>query len=111
MRAIVLREFGPPERLEPAELPDPAAGFDEVLVDVDVELTNITFVDTLIRAGRLPHPAMSAPLPAVLGNGVGGVVAAVGQGVDAAQVGRRVITSLRGTPAATPSAQSRPPTR
>jgi NADPH:quinone reductase-like Zn-dependent oxidoreductase len=39
---------------------------------------------------------MSAPLPAVLGNGVGGVVAAVGQGVDAAQVGRRVITSLRG---------------
>jgi NADPH:quinone reductase-like Zn-dependent oxidoreductase len=34
---------------------------------------------------------MSAPLPAVLGNGVGGVVAAVGQGVDAAQVGRRMI--------------------
>jgi hypothetical protein len=25
MRAIVLREFGPPERLEPAEVPDPAA--------------------------------------------------------------------------------------
>jgi alcohol dehydrogenase-like protein len=40
---------------------------------------------------------MSALLPAVLGNGVGGVVAAVGRGVDAAQVGRRVITSLRGT--------------
>jgi NADPH:quinone reductase-like Zn-dependent oxidoreductase len=33
----------------------------------------------------------------VLRNGVGGFVAAVGQGVDAAQVGRRVITSLRGT--------------
>jgi NADPH:quinone reductase-like Zn-dependent oxidoreductase len=40
---------------------------------------------------------MSAPLPAVLGNGVGGVVAAVGQGVDAAHVGRRVLTSLPGT--------------
>ena len=26
MRAIVLREFGPPERLESAELRDPAAG-------------------------------------------------------------------------------------
>jgi NADPH:quinone reductase-like Zn-dependent oxidoreductase len=45
-------------------LPDPAAGSDEVLVDV--ELANITFVDTQIRAGRPPHPAMSARLPAVL---------------------------------------------
>jgi NADPH2:quinone reductase len=54
-----------------------AAGSDEVLVDV--ELANITFVDTQIRACRPPHPAMSAPLPAVLGNGVGGVVPAVGQ--------------------------------
>jgi hypothetical protein len=33
---------------------------------------------------------MSAQLPAVRGNGVGGVVA-VGQGVDAAQIGRRPI--------------------
>jgi NADPH2:quinone reductase len=40
---------------------------------------------------------MSTPLPAVLGNGVGGVVAAAGHGVDAAQVGGQVITSLRGT--------------
>jgi NADPH2:quinone reductase len=89
-------------------LPDPAAGSDEVLVDVD--LSNITFVDTQIRAGRPPRPAMSAPLPAVLGNGVGGVVAAVGQGVDAAQVGRRVITLLRGT-GGYAERQSRPPTR
>lgn len=36
MRAIVLGEFGPPERLEPAELPAPAAGSDEVLVDVEL---------------------------------------------------------------------------
>jgi NADPH2:quinone reductase len=59
-------------------LPDPGLGSDEVLVDV--ELANITFADTLIRAGRPPYPAMSAPLPAVLGNDVGGGVAAVGQG-------------------------------
>jgi NADPH2:quinone reductase len=35
-------------------------------------------------------------LPAVLGNGVGGVVVAIGPDVDAALVGRRVITALNG---------------
>ncbi len=94
MRAVLLREFGPPERLEPVELPEPRPGAGEVLIDV--ELANVTFVETQVRAGRPPHPSMAPDLPAVLGNGVGGVIAEVGTGADPALVGRRVVSSLRG---------------
>ncbi len=95
MRAVVIREFGPPDRLEPEELTTPVPGAGEVLVDV--ELANVTFVETQVRAGRPPRPEMAPALPAVLGNGVGGVIARVGAGVDPALVGRRVVSSLRGT--------------
>jgi NADPH2:quinone reductase len=71
------------------------AGDGEVVVDV--ELANITFVETQVRAGRPPHPSMLPALPVILGNGVGGVVAEVGPGVDAAAVGRRIVTSLGGS--------------
>ena len=72
MRAVVLREFGAPERLVPAEVADPVPGPGQVLVDV--RIANITFVETQIRAGRPPNPAMAPRLPAILGNGVGGVI-------------------------------------
>ena len=40
---------------------------------------------------------MLPALPAILGNGVGGVVASVGDPRDSALVGRRVVASLRGS--------------
>ncbi len=40
---------------------------------------------------------MAPALPVVPGNGVGGVVAAIGAGVDAALLGRRVVTSTGGS--------------
>lgn len=86
MRAVVIRRFGPPEVLEPAEADEVRAGPDEVVIDV--ELANITFVETQVRAGRPPHPSMLPALPAILGNGVGGTVAGTG---------RRVVASLNGT--------------
>jgi NADPH2:quinone reductase len=95
MRAVIVREFGPPEVLVAEEAPEPTAGAGEVVIDV--ELANITFVDTQIRAGRPPHPSMSPTLPAILGNGVGGMVVALGAGVDAGLLGRRVVTSLTGS--------------
>jgi NADPH2:quinone reductase len=94
VRAVVLRAFGPPERLVAEELPDPVPAAGQVLVEV--ELASVTFVETQLRAGRPPHPAMAPELPAVLGNGVGGVVAACGDGVDAALLGRRVVTTTGG---------------
>ncbi|HZP29503.1 MAG TPA: zinc-binding dehydrogenase [Acidimicrobiia bacterium] len=95
MRAVVLREFGPPERLVAEELPEPTAGPGEVVVAA--ELAAITFVETQMRSGRVPNPALLPTLPAVLGNGIGGVVASVGAGVDPRLVGRRFVTTTGGS--------------
>ena len=84
MRAVVIREFGPPEVLEPADVDEVRAGPGEVVIDV--ELANVTFVETQVRAGKPPHPSMLPALPAILGNGVGGTVA-----------DRPVVASLNGT--------------
>ena len=93
MRAVWLREFGEPEVLTIGEAPDPVAGPGRVVVDV--EFANITFVETQFRAtGGGPF---AATLPMVPGNGVGGVVAAVGPGVPADLLGARVITSTGGS--------------
>lgn len=78
--AVVLSEFGPPGNLAVAEVPDPLPEPGQALVDVHV--VSITFVETQVRAGRPPNPAMLPDLPAVLGNGVGGIVAAVGAGAS-----------------------------
>ena len=90
MRAVVIREFGPPEVLEPAEVAEVRAEPDEVVIEV--EFANVTFVETQVRAGRPPHPSMLPALPAILGNGVGGTV-----GEGSPWSGRRVVASLNGT--------------
>jgi NADPH2:quinone reductase len=69
VRAIVLREFGPPEALRAEEVPDP-----EGEAVIDVEVASVTFVETQIRAGRPPNPAMAPQLPVIPGNGVGGLL-------------------------------------
>jgi NADPH2:quinone reductase len=66
-------------------------------VKIEVAIANITFVDTQIRGGRAPNPAMLPTLPAILGNGVGGTVVEVGEGVETALLGTRAIASLNGT--------------
>lgn len=94
MRVVEIREFGPPSVLIPSHRPEPVAGPGQVLVDV--EFANITFVETQVRAGTPPNPAMLPSLPAVLGNGVGGVVTAAGAGVSPDLVGARVVTATGG---------------
>jgi len=95
MRAVVMREFGPPDVLQPAEVAEVAAKPGEVVIDAEV--CGVTFVETQIRAGRPPRREMLPMLPAILGNGVGGTISEVGAGADAALIGRRVVTSLNGT--------------
>jgi NADPH2:quinone reductase len=90
-----MSEFGPPGVLVPAEVPDPVAGPGQVVVEV--EYAGITFVETQVRAGRAPNPAMAPRLPAVPGNGAGGVVAEVGEGVDTALLGSTVVTTTGGS--------------
>ena len=72
MRAVVMREFGPPGVLEPAEVDEVWAGLGEVVIEA--EFANVTFVETQIRAGRAPHPSLLPALPAILGNGTGGKI-------------------------------------
>jgi NADPH:quinone reductase len=90
VRAVVIREFGPPEVLEPAEVAEVRAGPDEVVIGV--EFANVTFVETQVRAGRPPHPSMLPALPAILGNGVGGTV-----NDSSPWSGLQVVASLNGT--------------
>ncbi len=95
MRAIVIHEFGPPEVLVPEQVRDPVPGPQQVAVAV--EMAGVTFVETQVRAGRPPNPAMLPALPVILGNGVGGRVTAVGEAVEPGRIGQRVVTSLNGT--------------
>jgi NADPH2:quinone reductase len=81
VRAIWLREFGPPSVLVPGAADEPVAGPGQVVIEV--AHANITFVETQVRAGRGPFPVH---LPMIPGNGVGGAVD-----------GRRVIASLGGS--------------
>ena len=93
MRAVVMREFGLPEVLEPAEVDEVRAGPEQAVIEV--EFANITFVETQVRAGRPPHPSMLPALPAILGNGVGGTVTGAGAGAGGGSL--RVVASLNGT--------------
>jgi NADPH2:quinone reductase len=95
VQASVIHEFGPPSVLVPESVPDPAPGPDQVIIEV--EIANVTFVETQVRSGHPPNPAMLPPLPAILGNGVGGVVVAVGEDVARELIGRHVVSSLRGS--------------
>ncbi|MET8002614.1 zinc-binding dehydrogenase [Nonomuraea glycinis] len=93
MRAVWLKEFGGPEVLVPGDAPDPVPGPGQVLIDV--AYANITFVETQFRSGA-PSP-FKPDLPMIPGNGVGGIVTAVGEGVDSGLVSRRVVTSMGGS--------------
>ena len=95
MRPSSCARSGRPSGSSPRTSPTPEPGPGQLLVAV--EAASITFVETQIRAGRPPHPPMAPALPAILGNGVGGTVTALGEGADAALLGRRVVTTTGGT--------------
>ncbi|GHH43207.1 oxidoreductase [Lentzea cavernae] len=81
-----MQEFGGPEGMAVVALPAPVAARSQVLVDV--EAIGVGGVDAVIRRGDLA--AYGFREGHVLGGEVAGVVAAVGDGVDPAWIGRRV---------------------
>lgn len=95
MRAIRLHEFGPSDHLVLEDLPDlsPAAG----QVRIAVAASGVHLLDTAIRRGE-PGPLPPPELPTIPGREVAGVVDAVGEGVDASWVGRRVVAHLGPVP-------------
>ncbi|WP_020665042.1 zinc-binding dehydrogenase [Amycolatopsis benzoatilytica] len=93
MRAVWLREFGGPAVLVAGDAPDPVPGPGQVLIEV--AFANVTFVETQFRAtGAGPF---AGSLPMVPGNGVGGVISRIGEGVAPALIGKRVVTSTGGS--------------
>ncbi len=93
MRVINVARFGGPEVLVPESAPDPRAGPGELVVATEV--SDVMFVDTMVRAGRGVDIFPIRP-PYVPGNGVGGPVVSVGEGVDVDWLGRRVIAHTGG---------------
>lgn len=88
MRAIVCDDLGPLDRLRLAEVPDPAPGPGEVLIDV--QAAGVNFVDGLFVRGLYQ---ITPPVPFTPGSEVAGTVAAAGEGVRGVEVGTRVLAS------------------
>ena len=86
MRALICREFGPPEGLSLGELPAPRPGKGEVLIAVAA--AGVSFADTLMI--RDLHQNKHA-LPFAAGMEVGGQIMARGDGVKGLSVGDRVM--------------------
>jgi NADPH:quinone reductase-like Zn-dependent oxidoreductase len=91
VKAIVIREFGPPRVLRLEEVPTPEPGPGEVLIKVHAVSVNRT-LDLVVRAGKY---ARRVALPLVLGVDPSGVIEALGPGVTERKVGDRVVTALR----------------
>jgi NADPH2:quinone reductase len=87
MRAAVVTAFGDADVIQIQHLPTPTPGSGEVLVDV--QLTDLIFVETAIRAGQHGGFFDVTP-PYVPGSSFGGVVSAVGDGVDPGWIGKTV---------------------
>ncbi len=86
MKAIVCREWGPPESLAVEDLPDLAPGTGEAVVDV--RAAGVNFPDVLTVQGKYQ---VRPPFPFTPGNEFAGTVRALGEGVRGFAVGDRVI--------------------
>jgi len=87
MKAVVVREWGPPEVMTLEEVPAPSPGPGQVLVRV--KAVGVNPVETYVRAGtyvRKPN------LPYTPGSDLAGVVEAVGTNVTGVRAGDRVYT-------------------
>ena len=86
MKALVCNEFGPLESLRVEDIPSPVPGPGELLIDVAA--ASVNFPDALLVQGKYQ---VKPALPFVPGAELAGAVVAVGEGVDKARVGTRVL--------------------
>lgn len=85
MKAIRISRTGGSDVLESVDVPDPAPGAGEVLVQADA--IGVNYFDLLIRTGRY---RWMPGLPFILGNEMTGRVVAAGPGVTKLKTGQRV---------------------
>ena len=91
MKAVVVSEFGPPDRYALEDTPTPAPKPGEVAIAV--KAAGISFVDMLVAQGKYQ---IQPPLPFVPGTELAGIVSAVGDGVSAVKPGDRVAANTLG---------------
>jgi len=86
MKAVVCKQFGPPDSLLLEDLPSPRAGEGEVVVSV--KAASVNFPDVLIIQNKYQF---KPPLPFSPGSELAGVVKEVGAGVSGFRPGDKVI--------------------
>jgi len=92
MKAVVIHAYGGPDVLKFEDVPDPVPGNGEVLVKILA--TNVNPIDYKIRSGAVKG---YVTLPAVLGQDLSGIVAALGGGVTKFKVGDKVFAAVSHT--------------
>ncbi len=85
MKAVQITEFGGPEVMKYQDVPDPAPGDGNVVVDI--QAVGVNFTDVYSRTGVNPGP----PFPRTIGVEGAGVVRAVGPGTTGFSTGDLVV--------------------
>jgi NADPH:quinone reductase-like Zn-dependent oxidoreductase len=88
MKAVVLHEYGGPDKLLYEDVADPVAGDGQVLVRVTASSVNP--IDYKMRSGAAKK-LFPLELPAILGRDISGIVREVGKGVSGFKPGDRVM--------------------
>lgn len=90
MKAVVCKNWGPPDSLVVEEKDEPTAGAGRVVIDV--KAAGVNFPDVLTVQGKYQ---VKPVLPFTPGNEFAGVVRSVGEGVSCVKPGDRVIAFTR----------------
>jgi len=87
MKAVVLHEYGGPDKLKYEDWDDPQAGDGQILIRVTA--AGVNPIDWKIRSGAM-KTFMPLELPAILGYDYSGVVHSVGKGIEGYSEGDKV---------------------
>jgi NADPH:quinone reductase-like Zn-dependent oxidoreductase len=88
MKAVVLHEYGGPDKLKYEDVPDPVAEKDQVLVRVAASSVNP--IDCKLRSGAMKN-LFPLQLPTILGRDISGIVRELGPGVSGFKPGDKVM--------------------
>ena len=94
MKAVVLHEYGGPDKLKYEDVADPVAGEGELLVRISA--TSVNPIDYKMRSGAAKEH-FPVTFPGILGRDIAGIVREVGPGVSGFEPGDKVMALGRHT--------------